>query len=144
MTSTALHKLAEIGSLKIEPGDQAEFNGLKRSGEARLKDAANPELAAESRFDLAYNAAHSLSLAALRWHGYRPDNRRYIVFQALEHTLGLPPATWRVLDKCHALRNAAEYEGAVDVDEALLKDLLKAANVVRDGVAALGPINPRA
>ena len=59
-------------------------------------------------------------------------------------TLGLPPATWRALDKCHALRNPAEYEGAVDVDEALLKDLLKAANVVRDGVAALGLINPRA
>jgi hypothetical protein len=49
-----------------------------------------------------------------------------------------------VLDKCHALLNAAEYEGAVDVDEALLKDLLKAANIVRDRVAALGPINPRA
>jgi hypothetical protein len=45
----------------------------------------------ESRFDLAYNAAHALCLAALRWHGYRPTNR-YIVFQGLPHTLGLADA----------------------------------------------------
>ena len=49
----------------------------------------------ESRFDLAYNAAHSLCLAALRWHGYRSANR-YIASQALPHTLGLGPEVWRV------------------------------------------------
>ena len=38
--------------------NQLEFSGLLRSGEARLHDAANPSLAAESQFDLAYNAAH--------------------------------------------------------------------------------------
>ena len=41
----------------------------------------------ESRFDLAYNAAHARCLAALRWHGYRPADR-YIVFHALPHALG--------------------------------------------------------
>lgn len=54
----------------------------------------------ESAFDLAYNAAHALALAALRWHGYRSENR-YLVFQALAHTVGFPPAKWRVLDLCH-------------------------------------------
>ncbi len=61
--------------LKAEPPDAKEFAGLKRSGVARLTDAANATLAFESRFDLAYNAAHALSLAALRRHGYRSDNR---------------------------------------------------------------------
>jgi hypothetical protein len=75
-----------------------ELAGLLRSGTARLKDARNATLALESRFDLAYNAAHSLSLAALRRMGYRAGNR-YIVFQALPHTLGLGPEVWRVLDK---------------------------------------------
>jgi hypothetical protein len=65
----------------------------------------------ESRFDLAYNAAHAFSLAALRWHGYRPDKKRYIVFQALAHTLSLPAAQWRVLDDAHRRRNEVEYEG---------------------------------
>ena len=65
---------------------------------ARLQDAAHTELSLEGRFDLAYNAAHALCLAALRWHGYRPVNR-YIVFQVLPQTLGLGPEVWRVLAK---------------------------------------------
>jgi hypothetical protein len=96
-------------------------------------------LAPESRFDLAYNATHALSLAALRWHGYRSD-RRYAVFQALPHTLGLLMPVWRVLDKCHQLRNAAEYQGAVEVDERILADLQTAAEAVSDAVSKLGPL----
>ena len=49
--------------LQPEPFDANEFAGLLRSGIARLKDARNTTLALESRFDLAYNAAHSMSLA---------------------------------------------------------------------------------
>jgi hypothetical protein len=138
--SEALNNLVKIGHLKAEAPNQQEFDGLKRSGEARLKDAGNSALAAESRFDLAYSAAHALSLAALRWRGYRPDNKRFVVFQALAHTLDCDPAIWRVLDRCHALRNSAEYEGQTDVDEAFLKQVLKATKIVRDRVAALGPI----
>ena len=66
MSSESLANLAKIGKLKAEPPAQAEFDGLLRSGRTRLKDAQNPANALESRFDLAYNAAHALSLAALR------------------------------------------------------------------------------
>jgi hypothetical protein len=45
--------------LKAEPPEFKEFEGLKRSGHARLRDALNTSLAIESRFDLAYNAAHA-------------------------------------------------------------------------------------
>jgi hypothetical protein len=107
-----------------------------------LKDARNTANSTESRFDLAYNAAHALSLAAMRWHGYRPNNKRYIVFQALELTLGLPAAQWRVLDKAHSARNSAEYEGYFEVDEQLLAEVLKITEIVRERVAALGPIAP--
>ena len=79
----------------------------------------------ESRFDLAYNAAHALCLAALRRKGYRSGNR-YIVFQVLPHTLGLGPEVWRVLDKCHNTRNLGEYEGLLEVDERLVDGLVKA------------------
>src|SRR4051794_37095909 len=115
MTSGPLDALARTGLIKPEAPGQSEFAGLVGSGTVRLKDARNATLAAESRFDLAYNAAHALSLAALRWHGYRPD-KRYIVFQALEHTVGLPPSIWRVLDKAHRIRNLAEYEGELNID----------------------------
>ncbi|WP_336366062.1 hypothetical protein [Marinobacter sp. C2H3] len=88
-------------------------------------------LSLESRFDLAYNAAHSLSLAALRHAGYRSDSR-YIVFQCLQHTLDLAPAKWRVLDHAHRKRNLAEYEGNIEVDEALVTSILEVAEEVRE------------
>ncbi len=127
MTSSPLDNLARIGKLKTEPPVQAEFDGLVRSGRIRLRDAENAALSLESRcFDLAYNAAHALSLAALRWHGYRSENR-YLVFQCLEHTIGLEKAQWRVLDQAHNKRNLAEYEGDVDADNALVDALIRAA-----------------
>ncbi len=102
--------------------NHSEFIGLMRSGQARLIDACNSMLATESRFDLAYNAAHSLALAALRWNGYRSNNR-YLVFQVLPFTTGVGPEVWRVLSKCHERRNLAEYEGYLEIDNRLLNDL---------------------
>ena len=115
--------------LKQEPPDANEFAGLQRSGLARLKDAGTETLSLEGRFDLAYNAAHAQCLAALRWNGYRSTNR-YIVFQLLPHTLGLGPEVWRVLSKCHDVRNLGEYEGDLNVDERLVTDLLAACQTV--------------
>src|SRR5580698_4657074 len=121
MTSPNLENLVKTGNLKSEPPSQNEFNGLLRSAQARLTDARNASLAIESRFDLAYNAAHSLALAALRWHGYRSVSR-YLVFQLLPHTLGVEEEVWRILDICHRRRNSIEYEGIPDIDEQLLSD----------------------
>jgi hypothetical protein len=132
--SSPLDNLSGAGKpLQQEPFDANEFAGLVRSGIARLKDARNTTLALESRFDLAYNAAHSLSLAALRRMGYRSGNR-YIVFQVLPHTLGLGAEVWRVLDKCHNTRNLGEYEGMLDVDERLVTNLIAATQAVADAV----------
>lgn len=139
MTSSPLDNLVRIGKLKVEPPAQAEFDGLVRSGLVRLRDAESAALSLESRFDLAYNAAHALSLAALRWHGYRSENR-YLVFQNLTHTLSLEAAQWRVLDQAHNKRNLAEYEGDLDVDDALVQALIRVARTVADRVAALGPV----
>jgi hypothetical protein len=119
--------------LRAEPPDEQETDGLLRTGRARLKDAANSALAIESRFDLAYNAAHALCLAALRRKGYRAS-QRYIVFQVLPHTLGLGPEVWRVLDKCHNTRNLGEYEGLLDIDERLVTDLIKATQAVANAL----------
>ena len=106
--------------LHKEAPDEREIAGLLGSGTARLCDAQITTLALESRFDLAYNAAHALSLAALRRCGYRSSNR-YIVFQALQHTLGLEPDVWRVLAKCHEVRNLGEYWAAPGLEDTLLR-----------------------
>jgi hypothetical protein len=65
----------------------------------------------------------------MRLHGDRSTNR-YVVFQVLPHTLGIPNPTWRVLAKCHEVRNAAEYEGAIEIDARLVADLIEAARSV--------------
>lgn len=125
MSLVNLDNLVQTGQLKTEPMNEAEFMGLLRSGQTRLTDATNTTLALESRFDLAYNAAHALSLAALRFHGYRSNNR-YLVFQVLPYTANLGPEVWRILAKCHEQRNLAEYEGFLEVSNQLLEDLLTA------------------
>ncbi len=105
---------------------------------ARLSAATNAANSLEGRFDLAYNAAHASCLAALRWHGYRPANR-YIVFQVLPHTLGLGPEVWRVLAKCHEIRNLGEYEGDLNISDRLIADLIAACRAVVAKLDALKP-----
>lgn len=141
MTSPSpLDRLAGAGNvLAHEAPDAKEFEGLVRSGLARLNDAERESNSLDSRFDLAYSAAHALCLAALRHHGFR-SSKRYIVFQVLPDTLGLGPEVWRVLSKAHDTRNRTEYEGAIDVDERLLSDLIKACRIVADKVKQLPPI----
>jgi hypothetical protein len=136
MTSQNLEKLAAAKQLKAEPPGRKEFEGLVRLGRTRLNDARTAGLSLEGRFDLAYAAAHALSLAALRWHGYRSENR-YLVFQCLPHTLGIAPEHWRVLALCHERRNAAEYGGEFQVDERLVAELVKVTQAVLAKVLAL-------
>ncbi|HEX7942153.1 MAG TPA: hypothetical protein VF488_10135 [Gemmatimonadaceae bacterium] len=94
MPSPHLDNLVRIGQLKAEPAAQVEIDGLLRSGAARIKDAENEQLSIESRFDLAYNAAHAFSLAALRFHGYRSESR-FLVFQSLLRRIACDPSRHR-------------------------------------------------
>lgn len=130
MNKEALENLVDIRKLHHEAADAREVTGLIQSGNIRLQDAQLESLSLESRFDLTYNAAHALSLAALRHFGYRSDNR-YLVFQCLQHTLDLPSAKWRILDQAHRKRNLAEYEGFMDVDESLVASLVRVCEEVR-------------
>jgi len=142
MRKQELDNLVKIGQLKAESGVRAEFDGLMDSAQKRLADARNESLSFESRFDLAYNAAHAFALAALRQHGYRPANR-YVVFQSLAHTTNLDAKVWRVLAKCHNERNLAEYEGRSEIDEQLLSDLIDCTAMLEATVLALDrPADP--
>lgn len=70
MPSDPLRNLVAARKLKVEPPDRREFDKLMTAGRARLADAQRQELTWESRFDLAYGAAHAFALAALRRLGY--------------------------------------------------------------------------
>ncbi|MDT8372307.1 MAG: hypothetical protein RQ783_10020 [Gammaproteobacteria bacterium] len=139
MTLEKLDNLVKINKLKLEPPDQNEFDGMVASARLRLQDGRIAGLSDEGRFSLIYGAAHAISLAAMRWHGYRSDNR-YLVFQCLKQTLGLEDVKWRVLDRCHKVRNLAEYEGHLEISSQLLKELIDITEELVTLVEALGPV----
>lgn len=139
MTLQQLDNLVKIEKLSLEPGDQIEFEGLVDSARRQLQDASLAALSDESKFQLAYGAAHSLAVAALRWHGYR-SSTRYLVFQCLEHTVGLETEKWRLLDTCHRQRNLAEYQGHMDITEQLLLDLMAVTKELLAMVESMGSI----
>ena len=140
MTSGSnLENLVSIRKLKPEPPDQREFDGLMKSARAMIQDVQSETLSPHSRFHLAYDAAHSLALAALRWKGYRASDR-YIVFQTLPLTLNFPQGKWRLLDNCHQKRNAALYEGDFSADESITRELIQVTQELLAEVEKLPPL----
>jgi hypothetical protein len=134
--STPLENLARIGKLKAETRNHAEIKRLLQSAQTHLSDAqAQTHRSAQGRFLSAYAAGHAAALAALRWHGYRSENR-YLVFQALTHTIGWEPSQWRALDAAHTKRNLAEYEGFIEIEETQIATLVETAQALIHAVTA--------
>jgi hypothetical protein len=133
-----LDNLVRINRLKAEPASRGEFTGMLRSARIRLADAQNQSLDPDSQFDLAYGAAHRLALAALRHQGYRSENR-ITVFQTLIHTLGSDSADVQVFLRAHNERNLAEYEGRLEIEKALLADLIRCTKKLETAVGKLDP-----
>ncbi len=111
---------------------------MVKSARRRLVDALNKTLDPDSQFDLAYGAAHRLALAALRHKGYRSENR-ITVLQTLVHTLGSDKSDIQVFLRAHNERNLAEYEGRMEIDQALLADLIRCTKKLETAVGKLIP-----
>lgn len=139
MSTEHLANLVKAGQLKQEMPDRKQIEGMIRSARIRLTDTGAAGLSEAGKFSAAYGAAHSLAVAALRWHGFRPENR-FIAFQCLLHTIGLGTGEVRFLGKCHHIRNQAEYEGVLDITPQLLEELIVVAHELLRAVEALGPV----
>jgi hypothetical protein len=138
MSLPPLDNLVRIGQLKAEPRNEIEARRMLAMARTSLADAQLSTLSPQGRFTSAYNAAHAAALAALRWHGYRSENR-YTVFQCLAHTLNWPAPRWRVLDLAHQKRNLAEYEGFLDVEESAITELCAlVSDLIADVATLLG------
>ena len=138
MGKQELDNLVKIGNLKVEVASRKEFDGMLTSARRGLADAQNESIETDSKFDLAYGAAHRFALAALRQQGYRSENR-ITVFQTLVHTLGTDNADIQIFLKAHNERNLAEYEGRVDIDAKLLGDLIRCTKKLETAVGKLTP-----
>ncbi|MDI1264078.1 MAG: hypothetical protein PS018_12560 [bacterium] len=136
MGKQELDNLVKIGTLKAEAASRKEFDSMIASARRGLTDAQNESIETDSQFTLAYGAAHSFALAALRHRGYRSENR-ITVFQTLVHTLGTDKADVQVFLKAHNERNLAEYEGRIDIDGKLLADLIRCTKKLEAAVGTL-------
>ena len=122
---TNLENLARIRELHAEAPDEREIAKLLAAARTSLKDARFPALSSASRFTIAYSAAHSLALAALRFAGYRPSGtgHRRVLFQVLEVTAGASQQLSLALAQHHDRRNKVEY-AAQEVSELETNNLL--------------------
>lgn len=136
MSQAALENLAKIGQLKAEPASELDIQRLLGMARKHLDDAKRESNSLEGRFISAYSAGHAAGLAALRWHGYRSENR-YQVFQCLQHTLGWSAVQWRQLDSAHNKRNLAEYEGYLEVEPSYVQGLIELVMQLLDDVERL-------
>jgi hypothetical protein len=123
MRLEALENLAKIGQLKAEAASTLDVERLLTMAHKHLADAKRESNSIEGRFISAYSVGHAAGLAALRWHGYRSENR-YLVFQTLQHTVGWTAVQWRQLDSAHNKRNLAEYEGYLEVEASYVQGLI--------------------
>lgn len=138
LSHPSLDSLVRTGSLKAEPRSDAEVHRMLAMARTHLGDSVLKGASVAGRFTSVYSAAHSAALAALRWHGYRSENR-YTVFQCLTHTVEWPAARWRVFDLAHKKRNLAEYEGFLEVEESEIAELHSLAEALIVDVTRLVP-----
>ncbi len=93
----------------------AEIQRLLAAAERNLADSRVTAVSDENRFDAAYKAIMQCALAAMMAGGYRPSTsepgHHQTLIQSLPLTLGVPNATWVVLDALRRKRNTADYSG---------------------------------
>ena len=131
-----LENLERIDLLLPLERSETEFTQLIERAKMLHTDSKRCELSIQSRFQLAYEASFALALAALRWHGYRPSSNRYVVFQALSHTIELGSEVV-LLSKAHAMRNEIEYDAEPFDDLKFLDELIAVNEVLLDRVPRL-------
>ena len=92
-----------------------------------LADAKAPQVSADWRFGIAYNAALKLCTILMFAQGYRPDKNlaHYRTLQALPFILGAEKKSDAAyLDTCRVKRNTVEYDMAGVATQADAEELI--------------------
>ena len=130
MPEEELANLARIGMLDRVPFNAALLQKMLATAHTRLQDAQRTSNSPETRFDCAYTAIRAVADAALHASGWRTSTSKpghhQTTLQCLTHTLGVSPATVRVLDALRKQRNLSDYDGELVTDQALLECLQQA------------------
>jgi len=133
MPEEELNNLARIGQLDKVPFSAKLLQKMLATARSRLHDAQRTENSTETRFDCAYTAIRAVADAALHAQGWRTSTSKpghhQTTLQCLVHTLGVPPATIRILDALCKQRNLIDYEGEM-VTEQVLQECLQQAEIL--------------
>jgi hypothetical protein len=110
-----------------------EIRALLAVADRDLHDATVHEVSADSRHNLAYNAALQLAHAALAASGYRAvrDGHHERIISSLPFTVGLDAKSVRRLDAARKRRNRAEYDAAGLISEGETAEVLSLAQALR-------------
>lgn len=130
MPEEELANLARIGLLDKVPFSVALLQKMLATARTRLQDAQRTDNSPETRFDCAYTAIRAVADAALHAQGWRTSiskpGHHQTTLQCLTHTLGVSPATVRVLDALRKQRNLSDYDGEMVTEQALRECLQQA------------------
>jgi len=94
-----------------------------------MADAQVDTISVDRKFATAYNAALTLSIAALAASGYRPagEGHHYWAIQSLAFTLQLDAETVEKFNKFRRKRNITNYERSGSVSEKEVSEMLELA-----------------
>jgi hypothetical protein len=105
----------------------------------KLADSKARSISLDSRFDLAWEAALQLGLAALRANGYRATSHaghQSLAIQTLDQSLGTPKETIRLLETFRKNRSAGLYEGSFEPSATEVEALVRTPSSLRDAFLA--------
>ncbi|SDF90578.1 hypothetical protein [Dyella sp. 333MFSha] len=110
-----LDNLVVIGRLVPVHSDRDAINRLLIAAERNLVDAVNPQICADTRFDVAYKAFMQCAIAALAANGYRTAHSQpghhQTAIQSLGKTLDTDSSLIVLLDAFRKKRNLSDYSG---------------------------------
>ena len=147
MPEEELNNLARIGMLDKVPFSAALLQKMLATAHTRLQDAQRTDNSTETRFDCAYTAIRAVADAALHAQGWRTSTSKpghhQTTIGCLVHTLGVSPATVRVLDalrKQRKQRNLSDYDGELVTEQALRECLQQAQTLSELAQQKLAPL----
>jgi hypothetical protein len=133
MSSEALVNLHRIGQLDAVPFSAELLEKMLNVAHNRLLDARRVENSLETRFDCAYTAIRAVADAALLKQGFRTSTSKpghhQTTLQCLVHTLGVDPATVRLLDGLRKQRNLSDYDGE-SITQSVFRECLNQADAL--------------
>ena len=144
MPEEELNNLARIGQLEKVPYSKQLMQKMLATARTRLQDAQRAQNSAETRFDCAYTAIRAVADAALHAQGWRTSTSKpghhQTTIGCLVHTLGVSPATVRVLDALRKQRNLSDYDGELVTEQALRECLQQAQTLSELAQQKLAPL----